>query len=265
MSVRVQACEELLLGGTANAGLVTRVGDTVRRPLRPTSSSTRALLDHLERAGFAGAPRYLGTDERGREVLSYVPGAAVLKPYPDWALTDSALASVATLLRGYHDAVADFDSSAYEWAHPLPARFRGGIVCHNDPNLDNVIFADGQAVALIDFDLAAPGCAGWDLAGAARLWAPLEIDIDRPPVTGRSLWRLRLFADAYGATTAQREQLLEAMVPCHDWCCQIVKDAVGFGHETFSRYWHGGGSDTARQTRQWLATQTSSMREALGI
>jgi hypothetical protein len=36
-----------LHGGTTNAGLVTRVGDTVRRPLRPTSAATQALLDHL--------------------------------------------------------------------------------------------------------------------------------------------------------------------------------------------------------------------------
>ena len=35
-----------LEGGIANRGRVVRVGETVRRPLRPTSSATHALLQH---------------------------------------------------------------------------------------------------------------------------------------------------------------------------------------------------------------------------
>ena len=44
----------------------------------------------------------------------------------------------------------------------MPAAYREGLVSHNDPNLDNIIFRDGEAVALIDFDLASPGSALWD-------------------------------------------------------------------------------------------------------
>ena len=68
----VRDAEVLLHGGITNAGLVSRVGDTVRRPWRPTSPATHALLDHLERVGFDGAPRFLGVDDRGREILSYI-------------------------------------------------------------------------------------------------------------------------------------------------------------------------------------------------
>src|SRR3954468_10246938 len=102
--------ETLLRGGYTNAGQVARVGDTVRRPWRPTSPATRALLEHLERAGFAGAPRFLGIDDNGREVLSFIAGDAALEPYEAWALTDDTLVSVAELLRRYHDAVASFDA-----------------------------------------------------------------------------------------------------------------------------------------------------------
>ena len=84
-----------LPGGVANRGRVVRIGDTVRRPLRRTSSATHALLRHLEAVGFPGAPRFLGVDARDREVLSYIPGSTVIPPYPDWALTDEALESVA--------------------------------------------------------------------------------------------------------------------------------------------------------------------------
>ena len=62
-----------LHGGTANRGLVVRRGDTVRRPLRPTSAATHALLNHLEEVGFDGAPRLLGIDAQDREVLTYHP------------------------------------------------------------------------------------------------------------------------------------------------------------------------------------------------
>src|SRR5919198_6227773 len=146
--------EVLLPGGLTNAGLVTRVGDPVRRPRRPTSPSTWALLDHLERVGFDGAPRFLGIDDRGREMLSFIPGKAAIEPHRDWALTDAALVSVAELLRRYHDAAASFDAAGRTWPEFVPGEFRERLISHNDPNLDNVIFSDGIAVGLIDFDLA---------------------------------------------------------------------------------------------------------------
>ena len=162
--------ETLLLGGTANRGLVVRVGDTVRRPLRASSTATHALLQHLERVGFTGAPTFLGIDSQGREVLSYLRGETVTAPYPAWSMTDEALDSVAVLLRSYHEAVADFTPTGLEWAEPVPPAYVSGLISHNDPNLDNVVFQDGVAVALIDFDLAGPGSALWDVATAVRLW-----------------------------------------------------------------------------------------------
>jgi hypothetical protein len=52
-----------LAGGRATPGVV-RVGDTVRRPLKPDSERVHALLALLERHGFDGAPRFLGIDPR---------------------------------------------------------------------------------------------------------------------------------------------------------------------------------------------------------
>lgn len=267
MSAQAQLRREVLLpGGTTNAGLVSRVGDTVRRPDRPTSESTRALLDHLERVGFDGAPRYLGIDDNGREVLSYIPGRAPITPTPAWGLSTEALASVARLLRRYHDAVESFDPSNYCWEHTVPTRFRGRIVSHNDPNLDNVVFRDGRAVALIDFDLASPGSRVWDLACAARLWVPLREPRDAPAELRDEMFaRLAAFADAYGAEDDERLALVDVVAACHGWCYSIVQEAVRGGHETFTRQWHNGGRRRAARTGRWLTAQTAEMRRALGV
>ncbi len=256
--------EVLLEGGIANSGRVVRVGDTVRRPQRPTTPATRALLEHLADVGFPGAPRFLGVDERGREVLTYVAGTAITSPHPAWALTDEALVSVAVLLRDYHDAVSGFDPSRQAWPAPPPAAFAGELVTHNDVNLDNVVFRDGRAAALIDFDLASPGSRVWDVACAARLWAPLRPDRHIDDVRrGRALDRLRLFADTYGLTEADRDRLPSAVLANHEWCYDVVGTAAANGHPAFSRYWTDAAVLRAGETRQWYLDDADVLRDAL--
>jgi Ser/Thr protein kinase RdoA (MazF antagonist) len=256
--------ETELLGGTANRGLVVRVGDTVRRPLRASSTATHALLQHLESVGFKGAPTFLGVDSQGREVLSYLTGQTVTTPYPDWSMTDEALDSVAQLLRAYHEAVADFRPVGYEWAEPVPSAYVTGLISHNDPNLDNVVFRDGVAVALIDFDLAGPGSALWDVATAVRLWAPLRPEADIHDVRrGRSLTRLRRFADAYRLTDADRLRLVDAAADNHVWCMDYVRRGAETGHPWFRQRWTTGEADLTNRTNAWFARQAQALREAL--
>ena len=89
-----------LAGGDVNP--VVRVGDTVRRPRGP--EAVRALLEWYERVGFDGAPRFLGFDDRGREVLSTGAG---------WRAS-----SLATALSG--EEVADRASAREPDADPVP-------------------------------------------------------------------------------------------------------------------------------------------------
>lgn len=240
------------------------MGDTVRRPMRRTSAATCELLQHLERVGFRGAPRYLGSDSRGREVLSYVVGQAITPPYPAWALDDAALASVADLLRGFHEAVAGFDPSPHRWPGPVPEQFRTSLVTHNDPNLANVVFRDGRAVALIDFDLAGPGSRVWDVAAAARLWVPLRADDDIDDGRrGAQLRRLRDFVDAYGLDDDERAVLPEAVLANHDWLYSIVEGEAQHGHEAFDRYWREGAEARSTRTREWYVRHLEVLRDAV--
>ena len=256
--------EVLLVGGTANRGQVVRIGDTVRRPRRDTSPATHALLRHLAAVGFAGAPRALGVDGEGREVLSYVPGTAVTPPFPEWALTDEALVSVAHLLRDYHQAVGTLDPAPHTWPSSPPPAFAGELVSHNDVNLDNVVFRDGRAAALIDFDLSSPGSPVWDVAGAARLWCPLRPDQHvGDSRRGRTLARFRLFVDSYGLTGADRERVVSAVLANHDWSYDVVGTAAANGHAAFSDYWTNGAMDRARETRRWYLDNAGRLHAAL--
>jgi Phosphotransferase enzyme family len=239
-----------LPGATANRGLVLRVGDTVLRPAAPCWRATHALLAHLADVGFDGAPRALavGADT---ELLTYIEGQAALPPLRADMLTDSALVSVGVLLRRYHRAAASFDPSAYRWPRPIPRRFRAGLVSHNDVHPANIVFRDGRAIALIDFDLAGPGSAVWDVAAAARSWAPL---FDEQDITdsrrGRVLERFRIFLEACELPRADRRRVAEALVPNHDWTYAIVTEAAAAGHQGFADHWRQVSAPVAR-ARRW--------------
>jgi hypothetical protein len=258
--------EVVLPGGIANRGKVVRIGDSVHRPQRTTSPATHALLQHLEMVGFAGAPRFLGVDAHDREILSYIPGSPVLPPYPDWALSEDALVSVAQLLHAYHRAVADFDPAGYTWPTTPPPPLAGELVSHNDPNVDNIIFRDGRAVALIDFDLASPGSRLWDVACAARLWAPLRptayiIDNRR----GREFERLRTFVDSYGLNRAEKAQLLSAVVKNQAWFYQLVAGHIAAGHTAFLQYTKAPTRMPPREYARWLSDNEPVATRALDV
>jgi hypothetical protein len=118
---------------------------------------------------------------------------------------------------------------------------------------------------LIDFDLASPGSAAWDLACAARLWVPLRDQRDAPAGPDRSLARLALFADAYGASKDQRAGLVEAIVECHRWCYRVVADAAAQGHPVFGPQWMNGGQALAERTQHRLLDSLPEIRMALGL
>jgi hypothetical protein len=255
-----------LPGGVANQGRVVRIGDTVRRPQRSTSPATHALFRHLESVGFPGAPRFLGIDAQNREVLTYIRGATVIPPYPDWAFTEDALVSVARLLRDYHRAVADFDPAPHAWPASPPEPFTGELVSHNDLNLDNVVFRDGRAVGLIDFDLSSPGCRLWDVACAARLWAPLRPDQRiRDARSGRGLERFRVFLAAYGTDDLDLDLFATAVQQNQEWFSRLIDRYVASGHAGFTEYSRSEVRMRPDAYRAWLAENEAAVRAVLGL
>jgi hypothetical protein len=177
--------EQPLEGGRLTAGVV-RVGDTVRRPLGPRAEFVHQLLRHLEAVGFDGAPRVLGIDEQGREILSFLDGSLPNDLRPDWS--DQDLTAAASLIRRYHDATVT-----------SPLRQDQEVVCHNDLSPCNTVFRRRVPAALVDWDLAAPGPRAWDVVYAAWLWLDLGTD---EVSAGRQGRRLRRFCLSYGLPPA---------------------------------------------------------------
>ncbi|WP_051848621.1 hypothetical protein [Streptomyces sp. NRRL WC-3725] len=124
------------------------------------------LLRHLEDVGSDVAPRLLGIDVKGREILSFQHGEVFTAFRPrDWSAAQ--ITAAARLLRRLHDATAG-----------MPVEGGEETVCHNDFS-----------------DQAAPGPRARVLAYAPWLWL-LDADTVRPldhqPVL------LRTFLGVYG-------------------------------------------------------------------
>nr|WP_239144567.1 phosphotransferase [Streptomyces sp. SID14515] len=221
-------------GGLANAGAVLRHGDAVERPAPPHVAALHAHLRALRGQGFDGAPTPLGVSASGlRERLSYVPGEVAVAPHPAWTWTDEVLRSVGALLRRMHDAAAavPFDRAAgwpADLADPQGATAPGALICHNDVCLENVVFRSGGAAALIDFDLAAPGRPVWDVAMAARYWAPMRgragLDLSH---------RLQVLADGYGLGRADRAALPGVIEQATAVCRTFVESRVARGDAAY--------------------------------
>ncbi|PZG41859.1 hypothetical protein C1I98_20605 [Spongiactinospora gelatinilytica] len=96
--------EERLPGGWANE--VVRVGDTVRRRPGERAGYVHRLLRHFERQGWTGSPRLLGTDDDGREILTYLPGHVPWASPAAGVSSPESLAGVARLVRRFHDLTA---------------------------------------------------------------------------------------------------------------------------------------------------------------
>jgi Phosphotransferase enzyme family len=188
-----------LTGGRMTSGVV-KVADTVRRPAGPASPFVAQLLALYEQRGFLGAPRYLGQRD-GMDCFSFIPGSVPAR-FQTW--TDVQIAAAGRLLRAMHDASR---GSALAGRHP--------VVCHHDPGpnnavFNNMVFSEGEPVAFIDFDTAAPGSPLEDLGYLAWTWC-VSSKPSAPPVEAQAA-QMRIAVDAYGLAHGERGAVVDAIL-----------------------------------------------------
>ena len=209
---------EVPLGGTMNQ--VIKIGDTVRRQVKG-GLILHSYLQYLENAGMSGVPRFLGIDEHGREMLSYLPGKTAeqddLFSHP-CLHSDQAICDMARFMRKLHDISVGFLPEAIEngWSNPYVPGVNYETICHGDAAIWNFVLVDDRIAGIFDFDQACPGTRAWDLTitlFSAVLPSCYEYEATKHEADTRR--RIRLFFDTYGmdcpnniiAQTADRIQV----------------------------------------------------------
>jgi hypothetical protein len=263
-----------LLGGDVSEGVV-RVGDTVRRPLGPNAAVIHAVLQHLQQVGFDGAPRLLGIDQHGREVLTFIQGEVAGRPRPRWMADEDRLRSVARLLRDFHRAMESFVLPAElvpDWGIPdlpdLPELVPPEpleVIGHQDITPENVVFHDGRAVALIDFDLVKPVSRLLEVVNALVWWAPLADPVDRYPEMRDfdAARRARIFVDAYGLDEAARRRLVAVAIGTARRSRRLMQHRAETYGGGWLRMWDEGVGETISRRQAWLERSAAAITRAL--
>lgn len=239
----------MLPGGFVNR--VVRVGDTVRRNQGQRAEFTHRLLRHLERRGWAGAPRLLGVDDQGREVLTFLDGHVAWQSPTDGVCTTDALVAVARLVREFHDLTAGTPLAGDE-----------EVVCHNDLSPKNTVYRDGGdgllPVAFLDWDIAAPGARIHDVAHMCWQYLDLGPAVRDLDTTAR---RLRAMCDAYGL--ADRSQVVATILWWQDRCHRGIEAAAEAGDPAMVRPRDSGVARFVRAAHDWVAAHRARFESAL--
>ncbi|MEV6303470.1 phosphotransferase [Actinoplanes sp. NPDC051861] len=197
--------EEALPGGNTTGAVL--IDGVVHKRASPWTATVHALLRHLEEAGFEAAPRALGFDDQGREMLTYLPGETMgaRHSWPAWASADSMLTQVGRWMRQVHDLTAGFTPPPDERWFIGGAKAPGHIIGHQDASPMNAVVDGDRLVGFCDWDIAGPSAPEWDLAFSALTWVPLASPRDGAELSDHDRQerrrRLHLLLDAYGYDT----------------------------------------------------------------
>jgi hypothetical protein len=233
-----------LPGGSVTA--VVQVGNTVRRPAGPQAVYVRELLRLFEQRDWAGAPRYLGVDDQGRETLTFVTGEVPWQD-PMSMRSDANLVRVAELMREFHDLTAGTALAG-----------DAETACHNDLSPHNTVYRDGRPIAFIDWDIAAPGRRIQDIAHVAWQYLGLGPTVADPTDPARSL---RLICDGYGL--ADRAELIDTVLWWQDRCWRGIEAEAAAGDPAKRRLLGRGIPAVIRTEHAWVIEHRAILESAL--
>lgn len=220
------------------SGTTVRVGATARRPATGRTAFVQRLLGHLVATGAAWAPRPLGIDDEGREVITWIDGKVATSG------ADVDLQAMARVVRELHD---------------LSTVLAGGAECvvHDDLQPRNVIVHGGEPVGLIDWEQARPGTRVEDVAGLC--WSFTEPLPGRAPGQIVAVWRRII--DAYGPI--DRSALLSTMTDRMERCAEDIASGAAAGSDRHVALHARGDHLAISAARAWVLANRGVLEAGL--
>lgn len=244
---------EKLSGG--NLTSVYRRNETVMREQKPWSSTIHRVLVHLEKVGYNNCPRFIGIDENGKEILSFVKGECKYN-YPFTNNSNEQLLiikKVAEMMRKYHDATLSFERAEKDsWMFSYKGPLEKEVICHNDIAPYNVTFVNSIPYGLIDFDTCCPAPRIWDIVYALYRFVPFSkrlYDMEKQEYRNYDVYRdknfrrksIRVFFDEYGMEWPY--DLFEQMITRLQALADLIYDEAKNGNGSFKKMLEEGHRD----------------------
>ncbi|MDQ3656009.1 MAG: phosphotransferase [Chloroflexota bacterium] len=245
--------EEPLAGGAINA--VTRRGNVVYRTGGPWVPAVHAVLEHLASKEFRYAPTALGVDDRGREMIGFLPGASMMRPWKPIMFTDDALVQAATMLRELHAATIDLVLPPETvWRGGKAEKTIGQVIRHGDLGPWNTLWENDRLTGLIDWDFAEPGLAITDLAQLALYFVPLR---------GEDHWRecgfpqqpdfrhrIQVICDTYGSFVP--DDVVIEIIRLQESAMADIAERAAEGRYPWTMFRENGEIERTRLEVAWL-------------
>lgn len=200
------------------------------------------------------APKPVGRDEHGRQMMEFVPGTPAIEMLP---LNSQDVRRVGEMVRRIHDISTAFPiPNIEEWEMLIPAD-NADLMCHNDLAPWNLIIGDRWV--FIDWDAAGPSTRLWDLAYSAQSFAHL---VQGEPVDAAAE-RLKAFIDGYGAGEELRAALPAAMSERTAAMHNMLQSANEEGLQPWGRMYVEGHGEHWRQAAEFVERHQNAWTTAL--
>lgn len=206
-------------------------------------------------------------------MLSFVEGEVALRPWPEWVADPQRIVSVARLVRAYDDVVASM--GVPDWTRALrrpdplgtPTSIAGAseLIGHLDITPENVVFRDGSAFALIDFDMIRPSSRSEEVSNILQWWAPWMPATDREEAlcSVDPVARGALLVDAYGLDAEARRGLVDVALNAANRSWHLMKwrgESLGGG---WRRMWDSGAGERALRRSRWISDNRDELTAAV--
>ena len=234
------------------------VGETVRRPVGEWTPAVHALLRHLDAVGFTGAPRVLGFDDQGREMLTYIHGVSLSMEAPDLLESTDGVAKAGALVASLHTAVRSFIPPEHSsWWTGSPDPVPSSTTTHGDLAPWNVI-VDGDDWYLIDWDSACPARFVWEAAYSLHTFAMLWPDTALSD--SEAIARIQAFGDGARLSDASLADVLRLVPARTRAAADMIDTLADQGHPAFTvqrqeghaQVWRGASEHVASRLQTWL-------------